>query len=80
MVFDKYLFLNIDKYKVSYSQSKTTGQLFFDLGISAGSRKELKSESEEAIKICTDVCNNFNKHFSRDNDKSKQLKKVKELK
>lgn len=73
---DKYLYLNIEKYKANYTQSKTSGQLFFDISVSASSRKELKTESEEAVHICTEICNNFNKKLSidGDNNKNKKLK------
>lgn len=66
---DKFLYLSIEKYKASYSQSKTTGQLFFEVHVGASNDKELDKNSEYAIKICTQKCNDFNKNLLKENDK-----------
>lgn len=57
----KYIYLGGEKIKASYSQSKTSGNLFFDVSVNAGSKEELKQISKDAIDTCSEVCNDFNK-------------------
>jgi len=58
---DKYIWSHPEKYKANYSQSKSTGQIFFEVSVTASNKKELKKESEEILKICIATCNKFNK-------------------
>lgn len=74
----KYCYMNQEKYKASYRQSMSNGQIFFDINVTAGTKEELKSESDEAIQICIDVCNKFNKQIVKKEKKPKPSKKEKE--
>ena len=49
--------------KASYDQQKSTGQLFFSVSVNANDPIELKKISKQAIIVCTDVCNDFNKQL-----------------
>lgn len=57
----KYIYNNQEKYKANYSQSKSTGQIFFDVSITANTLDELENESRNAINRCIKVCNEKNK-------------------
>ena len=61
-ILNRYVYLNNEKYKASYSQSKQTGQIFFDVSVSAGTIKDLKQDSIEAINTCIKICNDANKN------------------
>lgn len=78
-ILNKYLFLSIEKYKAVYSQQKSTGQLFFEIHVSA-TKNDLKKESEEAIKICSEVCSNFNKHLIMEDKKKTKKTDIKTIK
>lgn len=56
----KNVYLNYDKYRASFSQSKQTGLLSFDVSVSAPTLNELEIESRDAITRCVTVCNEFN--------------------
>lgn len=56
----KNIYLNYDKYRASFSQSKQTGLLSFDVSVSAPTLVELENESRDAITRCVTVCNEFN--------------------
>ena len=70
----KNLYINAEKFKASYSQSKTTGQLYFDVSLTASNIKELKEQSMEAVKTCIEVCNAFNADVQDNNGKEKDKK------
>lgn len=61
----KYIYLNEEKYKASYKQSMSTGMIFFEVNVTAGTQEELKNESEQALTICIDTCNLFNKQQTK---------------
>lgn len=68
----QYIYRNEEKYKVNYSQSKTTGQIFFDVSVTAPTLYELEEESKNALDICIKVCNGRNKNILNNNkEKSK---------
>ena len=76
-MFEKYILLNPDKYKASFEQQKSSGKLFFNFSVNAGSRKELFYETEEVLKGLTKIANDYNKETGKSNkDKKPPVKDI----
>ena len=71
----KYIYLNEEKYKASYKQSMSTGMIFFEVNVTAGTQEELRNESEQALTICIETCNMFNKQQTK-KEKATPIPKV----
>lgn len=67
----KYVYLGGEKFKASFSQSKTSGQIYFDVSINASTTEELKINSKDAIDVCATICNTFNEALQTDTTSKK---------
>jgi hypothetical protein len=64
-----YNLIDNEKIKASYSQSKSTGKLFFDVSVSAKDKDELGKISRDVINTAVTICNEFNKEQDKKNKK-----------
>lgn len=64
-ILNKYI-INNEKFKATFSQQKSTGQLFFDVTVTATTHKELENIGHDAVISCTHVCNRFNKALAKE--------------
>lgn len=58
---DKYILVNPERYNAGFKQSMSTGKIFFEFNVKAGTKKELFTESESIIKGLIKIANEFNK-------------------
>ena len=70
-ILNKYIIYS-EKFKASYKQSMSTGQIFFEVSVTASTTKELKEVSTDAINSCTLACNEFNKKLEGNGKKEKK--------
>lgn len=60
-MFEKYILVNPERYKASIDQQKSSGKIFFNFSVNAGSKKELFRETEEILQGLTKIANAYNK-------------------
>lgn len=58
---DKYILVNPERYNAGFKQSMSTGKIFFDFNVKAGSKKELFKESHDILIGLTKIANDYNK-------------------
>jgi len=80
-MFEKYILVNPERYKASFKQSMSTGKVFFEFSVNAGSKKELFNETEEVLNGLTRIANNFNNIIEKKqrHDQSEKKPEIKGL-
>ena len=66
-----YNLIDPDRIKATYSQSKTTGKLFFDVSVSAKDKDEFENNSRDIINVAVKICNEFNNSLEKKEKKTK---------
>ena len=62
---DKYILVNPERYNASCKHSMSTGKMFFDFNVKAGSKKELFTETKDILEGLTRIANDFNKNMEK---------------
>ena len=69
---DKYILVNPERYNAGFKQSMSTGKIFFEFNVKAGTKKELFQESEDILRGLTCIANEYNKDMEKQNRKVKE--------
>lgn len=76
---DRYILVNPERYNAGFKQSMSSGKIFFEFSVKAGTKKELFKESEEILIGLTNIANTFNKEVEKEHKKQSSNKGVKGL-
>ena len=76
---DKYILVNPERYNAGFKQSMSTGKIFFDFNVKAGSKKELFNETKAILVGLTKIANDFNKNMEKTTIKKESKPSVKGL-
>lgn len=68
------LFIDYEKFKASFAQSKQNGLIYFEVSVPASTLEDLEDVGRKAIQICVGLCNEFNgRHIKKTKNKDAEI-------